>query len=168
MPVFPKPTFAYAFNPAQQIGFLLAHKATRLIPQKAPNTLPVATWNIANLGAQKRGDEHRSLLAEILSWFDIIAIQECRENFGDLFDILVKLGSPYRALLSDKSGNDERMAFLCDSAKLTLQEEVGEIAYPVSQLKNIKLAGISQKFSGFDRTPYLASFREEKQVLIHA
>ncbi len=33
--------------------------------------------------AQPRPD----IIAEILSWFDIIAIQECRENFADLFAI---------------------------------------------------------------------------------
>ncbi len=158
MPVFPKPKFAFAYDRDAEIARLRQHKQTRGIPAREPGKLLVATWNIANLGAQQRRDEDRSLIAEIIGWFDIIAIQECRENFGDLFDLHEKLPPSYRVIMSDSAGNNERMAFLYDSAKLTALEEIGEIAFPPSQYKSIKLAGIQQKFDGFDRTPYLAAF----------
>lgn len=49
MPQFPKPKFAYAFDPVAEIARLQQHKQTRGIPAKARNRLLLATWNIANL-----------------------------------------------------------------------------------------------------------------------
>ncbi len=158
MPVFPKPKFAYDYDVKTEIAHLRQHKKKRAIPKREQGKLLAATWNIANFGAQIRRGQDRSLMAEIIGWFDIVAIQECRENFGDLFDVQDKLPKSYRVIMSDASGNNERMAFLYDSRKLTLLEEIGEIAFPPSRYKTIKLPGITQQFNGFDRTPYLAAF----------
>jgi endonuclease/exonuclease/phosphatase family metal-dependent hydrolase len=158
MPPFPKPKSAYAYDTAAEIENLRRHKQKRAIPARDDNTVLVATWNIANFGIQHRRDSDHALIAEILSWFDVIAIQECRENFGGLFDVLAKLPASYRVIVSDAAGNNERMTFLYDSTKLNLLEEVGEIAFPPSQYKNIKLPGVTEQFVGFDRTPYLAAF----------
>jgi hypothetical protein len=135
MPVFPKPKFPFDYNVDAEIAHLRQHKLTRNIPERTPDTALVATWNLANLGAQQRRDEDRSLIAEVISWFDLVAIQECRENFSDLFDLQFKLGPDYKVLMSDASGNNERMSFLYDSRKLTALEEVGEIAFPPSEYK---------------------------------
>lgn len=158
MPVFPKPRFAFEYDLKAEIARLRKHKKARAIPKRERGKLLIATWNIANLGAQARCDQDLSIIAEVIRWFDIIAVQECRENFGDLFDILNKLPKSYRVVMSDASGNNERMAFLYNSRKLTILEEVGEIAFPPSRLKSIKLPGIKAQFNGFDRTPYLAAF----------
>lgn len=158
MPVFPKPKFAFEYDPKTEVARLREHKKARAIPKREQGKLLVATWNIANLGAQQRRDQDLSIIAEIVSWFDIIAVQECRENFGHLFDIQKKLPKSYRIIMSDASGNNERMAFIYDSRKLTILEEVGEIAFPPAQFNSIKLPGISVPFNGFDRTPYLAAF----------
>jgi endonuclease/exonuclease/phosphatase family metal-dependent hydrolase len=158
MPVFPKPKFAFAYDVKTEIKRLRQHKQARFVPKREPGKLLVATWNIANFGAQERRDQDRSIIAEILSWFDIVAIQECRENYGDLFDIHHKLTKAHRVIMSDAAGNHERLVFLYNSRKLTALEELGEIAFPPSSYKTIKLPGIQQSFNGFDRTPYLASF----------
>ena len=158
MPVFPKPKFPFVFDVDAEIANLRNWKTHRQVPPKQKNRILVGTWNIANFGAQQREDRHNRLIAEILSWFDIAAIQELRENFAHLEDVVRHMGGAYRMLFSDVAGNNERMAFVYDSAKLKLLEEVGEIAFPVAQLKNIKLPGVMQKFDGFDRTPYLAAF----------
>ena len=159
MPVFPKPKFPYEYDVQTQIQRLRDHKHARGIPERADGTVLVATWNIANLGAQQRRDQDKALIAEVLSWFDLIAIQECRENFADLEDIQRKLPPSVRLLMSDASGNNERLAYLYDSTRFQLLEEVGEIAFPPSQYARIKLPGIKEKFDGFDRTPYLAAFK---------
>jgi endonuclease/exonuclease/phosphatase family metal-dependent hydrolase len=159
MPSFPKPKFAFDYDVAAEVKRLRSHKKTRAIPRREPGKLLVATWNIANLGLQERRDQDRSLIAEIISWFDITAIQECRENFGDLFDIHYKLPKAFRVLMSDASGNNERLAFIYDSRKMTALEEIGEIAFPPSRYKSIKLPGLPPTFDGFDRTPYLAAFQ---------
>lgn len=159
MPVFPKPDFAFEYQVADEVALLRLHKQERAVPARAQDRLLVATWNLANFGAQDRRDQDRALMAEIVSWFDLVAIQECRENFGDLFDLHQKLPVSYRVLMSDAAGNNERMAFLYDSSKLTLLEEIGEIAFPPSRLKSIKLPNNPQTFKGFDRNPYLAAFK---------
>lgn len=158
MPTFPKPKFEFEYDVKAELKRLRRHKATRVIPQRTPGKMLVATWNIANLGAQARRDQDKTLIAEILSWFDLIAIQETRENFGDLFDVHRKLPQRYRVLMSDAAGNNERMAFIYDSRQLTLLEEIGEVAFPPSQFKSIQLPGLQAVFDGFDRTPYLAAF----------
>ncbi len=158
MPVFPKPKFEFVYDVPSEIERLRAHKKIRGIPDRTSDTLLVGTWNIANLGAQARRDQDRELIAEVLSWFDVIAIQECRENFADLSDIEHKLRHSFRVIMSDASGNNERLAILYDANKLKLLEEIGEIAFPPSRYKFVKLPGINGKFDGFDRTPYLAAF----------
>jgi endonuclease/exonuclease/phosphatase family metal-dependent hydrolase len=166
MPPFPKPKFAYDYNVATQVARLRAHKTTRQVPAKASGKLLVLTWNVANLGQQERTDKDITLIAEIMSWFDVISVQECKEIFGHLFDIREKLGDPYRALFSDASGNNERLAFLCNANKLKALEEIGEIAFPVAQLKNIKLPVTGAPFAAFDRTSYLASFRAGQTSIV--
>jgi len=159
MPVFPKPKFAFDYDVAAERVRLRAHRKKRGIPRRAKDKLLAATWNIANLGAQERRSQDRELLAEIIGWFDLVAVQEVRENFGELFDIHQKLPSSYRVLMSDSAGNNERMAFLYDGRKLEALEEIGEIAFPPSEYDTIKLEGNPLSFDGFDRTPYLAAFR---------
>lgn len=166
MPIFPKPTFPFSYDVPTEIQNLRNQKSHRQIPDRSNNALLVATWNIANLGAQQRRDQDRSLIAEILSWFDIIGIQECRENFADLDDLMHKLGGSYRFLMSDASGNNERMVFIYHSSKLAPLEEIGEIAFPPSDYGSIKLPGVTQKFEGFDRTPFLVSFEYKHTSLI--
>lgn len=57
MPPFPEPSFEYEYNVQAQINALREYEATkpgRDIPDKAPNRLLIATWNIANLGRPKQ------------------------------------------------------------------------------------------------------------------
>ena len=62
----------------------MAEEGRRFISAKTPCTLLLATWNIANVGAHDRRDQDHRLIAEILGWFDVIAIQETRSNLADL------------------------------------------------------------------------------------
>lgn len=158
MPSFPKPKFEFVVDLPAEIKRLRAHKAKRAIPKREKGKLLAATWNVANLGAQERGNEHLQLIAEMVSWFDIVAIQECRENFADMANIHERLSKNYRVLYSDASGNDERMVFVYDGLKLKLLDEIGEISFPPSQQVKIKLPDGTSGFTGFDRTPYLAGF----------
>lgn len=158
MPPFPKPRFVFDYAVDAEISRLRAHKETRAIPGKRADGLLVATWNIANFGAQARRDQDHRLIAEILGWFDLIAVQEVRENFAPLFDVKHLLGDRYRVVFSDVAGNNERMAFLYDASKITLLEEVGEVSVPPSSLKSVRVEGVDRSFEGFDRNPYLATF----------
>ena len=162
MPAFPKPAFDFNYQVAIEIERLRQYRDTepgRKIPKKHASRLLLASWNIANLGVQERRDKDHTLIAEIISWFDLVALQEVNENLQGLRAVLQKLPASYRVIFSDSAGNNERMALVYNSSRVTLLEKIGEIAIPPSTLKNIKLPGIEQKFEGFDRTPYLASFQ---------
>src|ERR1043166_3563976 len=130
MPVFPKPTVAYEYDVATERRGLCAHKAARGIPAKGPGTLLVGTWNIANFGAQERRASDHQLIAEILGWFDVVAVQECRDNVGDLYDVLHYMGTGWQAVMSDASGNTERMVVLYDSARVVRLGEVWGVGVP--------------------------------------
>ena len=159
MPPLPKPRFTFDYSVPTETRRLRAHAAVRGVPRKSPAYLLAATWNIANLGAHERRPEDLRIIATILSWFDLVAVQECREDCGHLQAVLRHLRSPYRLLFSDAGGNNERLVFIYNSRRVRLLEKVGEIAFPPSQYRSIKIAGIGRTFDGFDRTPYLAAFK---------
>ncbi len=161
MPSFPKPSFRFNYRTSIEIQRLRHYRDTkpgRSIPKKTTKKLLIATWNIANLGEQKRRDKDYRLLAEILSWFDIIALQEVKDNLSGLRGIQKHLPNSYYATFSDKGGNDERMAYLYDSNKIAQLEKVGEVAVAPKDIDYIKLPSIRRKFKGFDRNPYLVAF----------
>jgi endonuclease/exonuclease/phosphatase family metal-dependent hydrolase len=160
VPPFPKPRWDGDFpvDAAREIKALRAHARTRGIPRRSPERLLLATWNIANLGLQKRGDADYDLLAEIIGWFDLVAVQETNDDLRGLRAIMERLPAGRRMLVSDASGNRERGAFVYDTRKVTLLEKVGRLAIPPSDLRRIKPPGARAPFPGFDRGPYMAAF----------
>ncbi|MFD0990401.1 endonuclease/exonuclease/phosphatase family protein [Mariniflexile jejuense] len=166
MPAFPKPNFVYNFDINTEIQNLKTHKSKRHIPEKTNDKLLIATWNIANLGLQKRWNEHYKLIAEIISWFDVIAIQEANDNLEGLNNIELELPNHYDLIFSDAGGNNERSAFIFDNQKIDRLQLVAEISIPPKDYKHIKLDGVKTKFTGFDRNPYLCSFQWKNHKLI--
>ena len=159
MPPFPKPRFDYPYDVAAELAALRAHRQLRDIPAKAPGKLLLATWNIANLGVQERRDSDYELLAEVVGWFDLVAVQEVNNNLAGIRAIQSQLPSSYRLLFSDAAGNNERQAFLYDSGKVQQLEKVGRMSVAPAELRHIKLPGSTATFQGFDRGPYMAAFR---------
>ncbi len=161
MPPFPEPTFDYSYDPTVEITALRQWRRTkpgRRIPNRRSDRLLVATWNVANLGVQKRTDADHVLIAEIMRWFDLVAVQETNDNLTGLRAVLAKLPGKYRAVFSDAAGNNERMTFVYDATKLSVGEEIGEVTPAPAAYPHIRLPGITQKFTGFDRNPYVATF----------
>ena len=137
MPSFPKPSFEFNYNLTTELSALRKWRDTkpgRGVPPKAENRLLLATWNIANLGAQERRAKDFALLAEVVSWFDLVALQEVKNDREGLDQLVAALPATWRTLYSDAAGNDERMSFIYDSAKLETRELVGEIAIAPSDL----------------------------------
>ena len=67
MPSFPKPSFTFDYDADAERAALRNWRDTkpgRAIPAKTADRLLLATWNIANLGAQDRGPKDYALLAE--------------------------------------------------------------------------------------------------------
>src|SRR5688572_13899459 len=138
MPSFPKPKFPYTVNHSKQIKALRKYRDSKedlKIPASTSKNLRVATWNIANLGAQEREAPHLKIIAEILSWFDIIAVQETKENSEHFQKIVALMGKPYAFIFSDEGGNNERIAFIYNSAKITLLHEIAELSIPPSECR---------------------------------
>jgi endonuclease/exonuclease/phosphatase family metal-dependent hydrolase len=162
VPPFPEPKFDYSYEVGEQIAALRTYRDTkegRAIPAKAGTRLLLATWNVANLGVQSRLDSDYALIAEMIGWFDLIAVQEVNDNLRGILAIRDHLPDSYDLLFSDASGNNERQAFLYDRTKVSALEEVGRLAIPPSEIGRIKLPDSTISFPGFDRGPYLASFR---------
>ena len=162
MPPFERPAFTYDYDASAEIAALRQWRDTepgRQIPQKQTGKLLLGSWNIANLGDenQPRDPRDTALLAEVLSWFDLIAVQEVKENLSDLVAVMMNMPS-YDVILSDQTGNGERMVFLFDTARVKRLALAGEIDIPPKDQRYIKIAGSEQKFTGFDRAPYAVAF----------
>jgi endonuclease/exonuclease/phosphatase family metal-dependent hydrolase len=161
VPPFPKPRFDYSYDLDRELAALHAYpqqKPDRKIPKKSRDKLLVATWNIANLGVQDRLDSDYALMAEIIGWFDLVAVQEVNDNLRGIEAIHSRLPARYDLLFSDASGNRERQAFLFDTRRVRRLREVGRLSIPPSDLGKIKVPDTPTAFPGFDRGPYLASF----------
>jgi endonuclease/exonuclease/phosphatase family metal-dependent hydrolase len=134
----------------------------REIPTKTVDkTLLLASWNIREFGGTKYGGRTKEPLfyiAEILSHFDLIAVQEVRDNLDILDDLMNILGGWWKYLVSDVTlgvqGNQERLAFIYDTRKLSFGGLSGELIPPARKEGDLLKADFA-----FARTPYLAGFR---------
>ncbi|SFB08074.1 Endonuclease/Exonuclease/phosphatase family protein [Poseidonocella pacifica] len=165
MPPFPRPD-PFDYDPAEEIAALeqwRQEQPGRAIPQRQPEKLLLASWNIANLGdpGQQRDPRDLDIMASLIGWFDLVALQEVKQDTTALQQIRARLPSSWRAIFTDKGGNNERLAFLYDSDAVELLELAGEIAVPPASARYIRLPGIDRKFDGFDRNPYAVAFRRE-------
>lgn len=163
MPPFERPA-PFDYSVADEIKAVRDYRDTkpgRSIPRKSAGNVLVASWNIANLGdrGQPRDTADYRLIAEMLSWFDVIAVQEVKEELEGLRGVQLFLPSSYKAIFTDKGGNEERLVYLYDSDKVERLELAGEVAVPPKDHRHIKLPGITAKFKGFDRNPYAVAFR---------
>lgn len=163
MPDFEAPDFTFSYDLNSEIAGLRQWRDTepgRAIPNRQVGRLLLGSWNIANLGSsQIRSDDDIQIMAEILSWFDLIALQEVRDDLTDLRRIMLALPDGYEMITSDKAGNNERMCYVYDASRVARLELAGEIAIPVASHRYIKLPDIEQKFRGFDRNPYAVAFQ---------
>ena len=109
-----------------------------LLPDRA-RLLRLATWNIREFDSPKYGkrlEESIYYIAEILAQFDLIAIQEVREDRQALDEVVAVLGPSWQYIATDVSegsaGNFERMAFLYNSSKVSFRGIAGEVVIPES------------------------------------
>ena len=110
----------------------------------------IASWNIAQFSNKKKS---RALqyIADICERFDIVAIQEVKSDLRGLSRLQKLLPGNYKILVSDPTGNYERMAFLYDKRTVISTGLVCEIGFSGT----IRQPTAFQ----FNRIPYCASFR---------
>lgn len=139
----------------------IASPAPRGIPRRTKDaSLIIGTWNIRDFDNNKfrhgpRRQESLHYIAEILSCFDVCALQEVNEDLKPLKDVLRLMGPGWDFIATDvttgPSGNRERMTYVYDSRKVRFRNIAGEIVLP----KHALLPGEQQ----FARTPFLVSFQ---------
>ncbi|WP_237064217.1 endonuclease/exonuclease/phosphatase family protein [Microbulbifer zhoushanensis] len=149
------------------------------IPPKATSNLLIATWNIRSFASLTRkwtatGDaspkrDLRGLRAiiEILSRFDVIAIQEVKGDLRALRDALAFLGEDWAFLMTDvnigDAGNDERLVFLFQRSRVRPSGLAAEIVIPPEQLQDTGQEVLHEQFV---RPPYAVSFQRRDTTFI--
>jgi hypothetical protein len=109
-------------------------------PSDEAKYVRIATWNLREFDAPSygyRSQEAKAYIAEILSHFDLIALQEIRRDLGPFEDVRRLLGPNWSYIATDvtegSSGNEERMVFLFNRAKTWFRNIAGELTLPNGQ-----------------------------------
>jgi endonuclease/exonuclease/phosphatase family metal-dependent hydrolase len=136
------------------------------IPAKTlDDTLLLATWNIREFDSPaygKRRSEPYHYIAEIISRFDIVAIQEVRLETEPLDKLRGLLGRWWNYLVTDVTGgtkgNKERMAFFYDTRKVRFGGLAGEVVLPPMETRDANRKKVYTPVTQLARTPYLVGF----------
>ena len=183
MPITSPPIFGPMPPDVAQDWLDLCVALDTAVPSKQlDRNLLVASWNIRELGRHngkwttqqsdvpKRnvGDIH--LIAEILSRFDVIAVQEVQDNLQALRVIMSCLGPDWGFHVTDVSfgdaGDSERLAYLYDLRRVRPSGLAGELVLSPEDLTPpvpgarpapdvIRVAGLARQLV---KTPYMVSF----------
>jgi len=109
-------------------------------PSDTSRYVRIATWNIREFDSSSygyRSQETKAYIAEILSHFDLIALQEIRRDLDALDDVKRLLGPTWDYIATDvtegASGNKERMVFLFNQDKVWFRNVAGELTLPKGQ-----------------------------------
>ncbi len=151
--------------------------------QYLDNTLPeriisenllIATWNICEFGrlleqwepaspsqSPKRNLHALLMISEIISRFDIVALQEVNPEITALREVMNWLGEDWAFIMTDVTrgdpGGNERLAFIFNTTRVRLSGLVCELVVPeILENDSPEPANIFQR--QFARTPYAASF----------
>jgi endonuclease/exonuclease/phosphatase family metal-dependent hydrolase len=156
----------------------------RSLDQVIPNKLNgqnllIATWNIRSFASltrkwtalqsdsPKRDLSGLRAICDILSRFDVVALQEVKGDLRALRDTMKYLGESWSFMMTDitlgDAGNDERMAFVFDSSRVNLSGLACELVVPPEWLTEIPENALRRQFA---RTPYAVSFKAGKTTFI--
>ncbi len=136
---------------------LRAALQTEVKAKRGEGSILLATWNLRDFDNNKFGhgprlDESYLYLAEIISAFDIVALQEINRSLKPLKKLISFLGKrDWDYMVTDttegSSGNQERMAFVYNKHRISFGHIAGEVVLP------------GTKDRQFARTPFLAAFQ---------
>jgi endonuclease/exonuclease/phosphatase family metal-dependent hydrolase len=163
--------------------------ASDIPAKRLDDNLLIATWNVRAFGGltekwrtEARDRPKRNLhdlhaIAEIVSRFDVMAIQEAREELTALRYLMRMLGPSWGLTLTDvtwgEPGNGERMAFVFDLRRVKPSGLACELVVPEEWLAaseedarandKIRMDGLYRQFA---RTPYAVSFESAGQQFV--
>lgn len=163
----------------ENLDLLRSDLESKIPPKKLDQNLLIASWNIQAFGNLTRkwdSDENDSpkrdlhsilCIAEIIKRFDVIAVQEVKDNIRALRDTLKILGHNWSLILTDvnkgKVGNGERMAYLFDTRRVQMSGLAGELVVPEEWEDDINDGALAKQFV---RSPYAVSFQSGKHTFI--
>jgi endonuclease/exonuclease/phosphatase family metal-dependent hydrolase len=180
MPISTLPDYgAMPADVAQELAVLSAALDEAVPSKQLDRNLLVASWNIREFGgvnpkwdtasgdSPKRnvGDLHH--IAEILSRFDVIAVQEALDNLDALREVMKCLGPEWGFHVTDvtagKAGDSERLAYLYDLRRVRPSGLAGELVLSPQDLGGVRagaaggplVPGLTQQLV---KTPYIMSF----------
>lgn len=170
---FKSPTPKHRFEVPKEKAALTNHFKKRQVPESRAGRLLLASWNVANLGVQGRTEGALSLISHIMKRFDLIAVQEVKDDYRIFEKVVANMGSSFDYIMTDTAGNTERLAFVYRTAKVFPNNLFGELAilprnYPRYTVRvhwfdgrdNEKVDVFpSHRFEPFDRNPFIGSFR---------
>lgn len=162
----------------KELAILKSDLSKKIPSKKSKANLLIATWNLKAFGdlnekfANSKGKEPKRdmtalhCIKEIISRFDIVAIQEVKDNIKALRHLMKLLGPNWSFIMTDTNkgdvGNGERFAFVFDKKKIDISGLACEIVIPFEFLKQKKY-DISNQFV---RTPYAVSFKANKSTFV--
>jgi endonuclease/exonuclease/phosphatase family metal-dependent hydrolase len=181
----PKPPAAVLEEPPDEVKQRVRELGAALdeaIPTRAlDQNLLIATWNIRHFGGltekweTEEGDSPKRNLAdvraiaEILGRFDVVAVQEAREDLKALRHVLKVLGPEWGLILTDvnppPAGNGERLAFVFDTRRVKPSGLAAELVVPPAERRRRKIRKRALD-KQFVRTPYAVSFQSGGQTFI--
>ena len=144
-------------------GLLSLRGQLEELPKKvlAPAFL-IGTWNLREFDNKKYGHRMKEsylYIAEIISHFDIVALQEIRSDLHALKELKKILGPSWQYLVAPvtygPSGNHERLAFMYDTRKIQFSGIAGNIVLPPIK----QISGGFEPSPQLARTPYWAGFQ---------
>ena len=149
-----------------------------IAPHRSDRTLLLATWNIRDFDSNKFGHGKRlpeafHYIAEIISAFDLVAVQEINRDLKGLKRVMELLGGDWDYIVTDTTegfgGNSERMAFVYDRRKVRFRNIAGEIVLPAGQKvvarkkeksdQDPDRETVEEKEIQFARTPFMVAFQ---------
>ena len=125
--------------------------------RKSDSNILVASWNIKEFGhTTQRLSESYFYIAEVISRFDLVSIQEVKSTLVDLEIVMRILGSDWDYIINDitdgTTGNSERSAYLFNNKRVKLSGLAAEIVlWP-------KITAGSE-ITQLKRTPYITGFK---------
>jgi endonuclease/exonuclease/phosphatase family metal-dependent hydrolase len=150
-------------------------------PKELDRNLLIGTWNLREFGrvthkwqsddkdSPKRDLFSIRVITEIVSRFDVVALQEVQVNIEALRLLMRALGPNWGLILTDavrsRAGDDERLAFVFDTRRATPSGLACELVLPDEVLKQ-DVVGPTALTRQFAKTPYAVAFRTEGNTFI--
>ena len=148
-------------------------------PKQVDRNLLIGTWNIREFGQlapvwdqpedEEPGRDLHSMrcIGEVVSRFDVVAIQEVQEDITALQTLMRWLGPDWGLIMTDvtrgKKAGGERLAFVFDTRRVKPSGLAGELVLSAEQTEPSDPHKMHQQFA---RTPYAVAFNSHHFTFI--